>query len=160
MVDKGWIIYDPAQVYAMWFHDAVYSPLRDDNETESAYMAFEYLSSIMGIDERTAGETQEIILDTAPPYIALNPKSGIVHDLDFFVFLLNGTLYKQYVAQVREEYKHMPDKVWWGSRLDFLTKFLNREHLFYTPQIIKQEHRAIANIKTEIAQIKQNLGIQ
>jgi predicted metal-dependent HD superfamily phosphohydrolase len=133
---EAYPLHDPVVVgLAIWFHDAVYSALRHDNETKSAEWALAFLQEtnlaparcerVADLIRRTQDHTQP-----QPP-----------HDADLLLFLdadlsilgAPETAYWDYARQVRREYRLVPDLLYLPGRRQVLAKLLAAPVLYYTP---------------------------
>lgn len=119
---------------AVWFHDAVYDPLRDDNETRSAELASEFLAKTTLSDsqqqrvafliERTKDHTQTQPGDDTDLQLFLDADLGILGTAE-----IN---YWQYARQIRQEYRLVPDTLYKKGRSKVLEKLLNTPVLYRT----------------------------
>jgi predicted metal-dependent HD superfamily phosphohydrolase len=133
---EAYPLHDPVVVgLAIWFHDAVYSALRHDNETKSAEWALAFLQEtnlaparcerVADLIRRTQDHTQP-----QPP-----------HDADLLLFLdadlsilgAPETAYWDYARQVRREYRLVPDLLYRPGRSQVLAKLLAAPVLYHTP---------------------------
>mmetsp|Transcript_7126 Transcript_7126/g.14007 ORF Transcript_7126/g.14007 Transcript_7126/m.14007 type:complete len:121 (-) Transcript_7126:138-500(-) len=59
--------------------------------------------------------------------------------------------YRRYMAEVRQEFKHIPEFIWCAARPGFLSKTLEEKAIFSTSQYHKKlESKARENIAREI----------
>ncbi|MEP9388233.1 hypothetical protein [Mesorhizobium sp. KR9-304] len=148
---------DPQAVEAaIWFHDAVYDSRRGDNETRSAALAAEKLSSrteptrlsrIMAMIEATATHALPALGDAAATRDAT-----FFLDMDLSILGAPKNAFDSYEAAVRREYAWVDDKAWRTGRTAVLRKFLARPAIFHT-QAFRQRFEAEArkNIARSIA---------
>lgn len=119
---------------AVWFHDAVYDPLRDDNETRSAELASEFLAKttlsesrqqqVAFLIERTKDHTQTQPDDDTDLQLFLDADLGILGaaEIDYW----------QYARQIRQEYRLVPDFLYRKGRSKVLERLLNTPVLYRT----------------------------
>jgi predicted metal-dependent HD superfamily phosphohydrolase len=139
---------------AIWFHDAVYSPLRKDNERKSADMAYHWLQSV-GIAETTAQSVQRFILATQNHTLrSYEPDLAFFLDFDLAILASPPEAYKSYTEKIRKEYQLVPSLLYRKGRKKALTNFLERNHIYHSSIFIqKYEAQARANIQREIASL-------
>ncbi|OUJ75627.1 hypothetical protein BXP70_03505 [Hymenobacter crusticola] len=131
----GAALHDPEVVkLAIWFHDVVYSSLRDDNEARSAAFAKEFLSKtnlsaercnrVAYLIERTKDHTQ--------PQPAADSDLLYFLDADLQILGAPEADYWQYARQVRQEYRLVPDFMYRRGRRKVLEKMLGAAQLYQT----------------------------
>ncbi|MDX2283720.1 MAG: hypothetical protein NW241_06135 [Bacteroidia bacterium] len=137
-----WEDRDSAEL-AAWFHDAVYDPLRPDNEAQSARMAGEQLAA-WGLPPARLARIQRLILatrhlDEAPE----DPDEALLRDLDLAV--LGGTpdAYQAYAGAIRREYSVVPEAAYRAGRSQVLARFLARTAIYRT-QACQDRYEAAA----------------
>ena len=138
---------------AVWFHDAVYNPLRDDNETRSAELALDFLvettlsserqQRVAFLIERTKDHTQPQPPDDTDLHLFLDADLGIL-----------GTSeadYWEYARQVRQEYRLVPDILYRRGRRKVLEKLLTTPVLYQT-EVYRNQLDAAArrNLQAEL----------
>lgn len=119
---------------AVWFHDAVYDPLRSDNETRSAELASAFLA------ETTLSESRQrqvaCLIERTKDHTQTQPDDDT--DLQLFLDADLGILgasedeYWQYARQVRQEYQLVPDLLYRPGRSKVLEKLLTTPVLYRT----------------------------
>jgi predicted metal-dependent HD superfamily phosphohydrolase len=147
-------LHDPEVVgLAVWFHDAVYDPLRTDNEAKSAEWALAFLQEttleparrerVADLIRRTQDHTQP-----QPP-----------HDTDLLLFLdadlsilgAPAAAYWAYAHQIRREYQAVPEQLYRTGRGQVLAKMLAAPVLFHTPALLDElDAQARHNLQAEI----------
>ncbi|UPL48584.1 HD domain-containing protein [Hymenobacter sublimis] len=125
----------PVVQLAIWFHDAVYNPLRADNEARSADLALEFLQRttlsaerrqrVAFLIERTKDHTQ--------PQPAADSDLLLFLDADLQILGAPEADYWQYARQVRQEYRLVPDFMYRRGRRKVLEKLLSAATLYHTP---------------------------
>lgn len=131
-------LHDPVAVeLAVWFHDAVYDPLRPDNEAQSAEWALAFLQETTlapARRERVADFIRRTQDHTRP-----QPP----HDADLLLFLdadlsilgAPEAAYWAYARQIRHEYQAVPEAAYRAGRSQVLAKMLAAPVLFRTPAL-------------------------
>jgi len=143
---------DPALAeLALWFHDAVYDPARDDNEPASAALArTEALAT--GLAAATAGRLHALVLATRHESTPADRDEAVVVDADLAILGAPPARFDRYQRQVREEYAWVPEPVYRNTRRALLLRLLQRPALFHTPAFVERyEARARANLERAIA---------
>ena len=143
-----------ATVAAAFFHDAVYDPMRHDNEAESAAMAQRALDEI-GWDDARCRRVADLVLATAGHDVAgVDPETAVLLAADLAVLAAEPSRYADYATAVRREYAHVDDAAWRTGRAAVLRTLLDRAHLF-APELglDEWERRARANVTSELASL-------
>lgn len=136
---------------AIWFHDAIYDPTRNDNEAESARLAIERLSA-----ERAApafiAEVDRLIRLTAGHSVAEDDAIGArLVSIDLSILGAEPERYDAYARAIREEYAHVPEPAWRAGRAAVMQRFLDSPRLFPDPDFAARlDAPARANIRREI----------
>ncbi|MFL6054163.1 MAG: metal-dependent phosphohydrolase [Actinoallomurus sp.] len=136
---------------AAWFHDAVYQPLRTDNEERSAVLAERMLADT-DLPPETVAEVARLVRMTA----AHDPEPGdrngaVLGDADLAILAADPERYAAYAAAVREEYAAVPDEAFRHGRADVLRALLDAPALFRTtPGRERWETAARHNLRTEL----------
>lgn len=149
---------EPAVVnLAIWYHDAIYSSLRKDNESRSAALALKQLAAI-GVPEAALHKISQLILQTAKHHGALLLKdSDLLWFLDFDLSILGSEpqVYQRYAQKIRQEYRLVPDILYRRGRSEVLRSMLQSEYLYYTPAFRRtHERNARNNLLNELRQWK------
>jgi len=122
----------PAEVeLALWFHDAVYDPQRDDNEARSAQWARASIDQA-GCDPAVGERVSALVLATRSHAASTDPDTQLVLDIDLAVLGASPARFDEYEAQVRAEYAHVSDADWRAGRSRLLQRFLDRPRLYLT----------------------------
>lgn len=140
---------------AIFFHDAIYDPARQDNEARSAAL----LRTCAGAaaDSELLSLSEAMIRATADHAPQADPAVRLMLDLDLAILGAPRPDYETYVAAVRREYAAVPDPVWRVGRALVLERFLARPHLFQTDSFRDRfETGARANLATEAAALKRD----
>lgn len=140
--------------FALWFHDAISDPARDDNEARSAELARSWLTEqhlacadeVADLIEMTAGHRQP---DRS------RRSATVVHDVDLAILGATADDYDRYVDAIRLEFGHLDDRTFRSGRRAVLEGFLAMEPIFVTAELAPVlESRARANIARELDQLR------
>tara|TARA_B100000953_G_scaffold184307_1_gene151711 strand:+ start:140 stop:808 length:669 start_codon:yes stop_codon:yes gene_type:complete len=140
--------------FAIWFHDFVYDPKLESNESQSAEIAYRWLQKL---DIANPVHVQELIRSTAD---YLRPPQGgfayrILHDVDLAILASEDEIYRRYEKGIREEYEHLSDQEFFPARKKFLHGLLERRPLFALEAFEHQwERKARLNIRQELKRIE------
>jgi predicted metal-dependent HD superfamily phosphohydrolase len=146
----------PAEVeLALWFHDAVYDPKRQDNEQRSADWARESVHAA-GCSSAVGGRVAALVLATAAHEApADDPDLQLLLDIDLAILGAGPARFAEYEQQVRAEYAHVPEADWRAGRARLLAGFLARPRIYTTPPFHDAlEERARANLTQAIAALR------
>lgn len=115
---------------AVWFHDAVYDPTRNDNEAQSAALAVRVLAD-EGWTQADIAEVERLILLTAGHSVkGGDPLGARLISIDLSILGAEPTRYEAYAAAIRREYAHVPEALYVAGRAMILQRFLDAPVLF------------------------------
>ena len=143
----------PAEVeMALWFHDAVYDPRRDDNEQRSADWARDSIRAA-GCDEQVAERVHALVIATKSRAAeGDDPDTQLLVDIDLAILGSAPARFDEYEQQVRREYGHVSDEAWREGRAKVLRSFLARPRIYATDAYRDAlEARARENLSSSIA---------
>jgi|SRR6476661_931586 len=139
---------------AAWFHDAVYEPLRSDNEALSAKWARTFLRE-SGLEperqQRVAFLIERTQDHTLPQPLA---DADLLYflDADLSVLGVPAADYWAYARQVRREYAVVPGAQYRAGRSQVLARLLAAPELFRTPVLrAALDVPARRNLQAELA---------
>ncbi|SNC75786.1 Predicted metal-dependent phosphohydrolase, HD superfamily [Hymenobacter gelipurpurascens] len=138
---------------AIWFHDAVYSTRRDDNEKRSAALALEFLGHTSLSEQRRQRVAYliERTKDHTQPQPATDSDLHFFLDADLQILGAPEADYWQYARQVRQEYRFAPDFMYRRGRRKVLEKLLNCPLLYQTALFRdKLDAQARRNLQAEL----------
>lgn len=146
---------NPAEiVVALWFHDAVYDTTRHDNEERSAAWAGECLSAAHVAPQVTA-RVQELIMATRHNAVPTEADAILMVDVDLAILGAPPARFAEYEAQIRDEYRHVPEDLFAVARVAILRSFLQRERIFQTPALFDMlEQQACRNMEDSLSALK------
>eukprot|EP00760_Papus_ankaliazontas_P031658 PhM_4_TR5388/c0_g1_i1/m.8999 len=151
----------PRHVYlSIYFHDAVYDPIRKDNEDMSAVMFRQYadeiflaeaekdlvIKYIMATQHHTNVELEEVAADMWLGYFL---------DMDLAILASDyAERYVEYTEQVRKEYSHFSDANFRSGRRAFLEAFVKEPRLYKTDFFHEKcDAQSRQNMRNEIASL-------
>jgi len=135
----------PAAAIALWFHDAIYDPQRNDNEERSAAWA----KTVLG-KGALADQVEKMILATKQGVPTIDVFERTVADIDLAILAAPEPRYSEYEAQLRREYAYLDDAAYRAGRFTLLRSFSDRVYLFGSPEFRNLETRARKNIERSI----------
>lgn len=138
---------------AIWFHDAVYSTRREDNEARSAALAQEFLGHSTLSEERRQRVAYliERTKDHTQPQPATDSDLHFFLDADLQILGAPEADYWQYARQIRQEYRMAPDFLYRRGRRKVLEKLLAAPVLYQTTFFRdKLDAQARRNLQAEL----------
>lgn len=140
---------------AIWFHDAIYDPARDDNEAQSAELARTELVAI-GWPADAVERVATLVLATrhndAPPD---DPDAWLFLDLDLSVLGQGPATYAAYADAIRAEYAFVDAQRYREGRCQVLARLLARDPIYRTPVLRNAwEIAARANLGEELQRLR------
>ena len=139
------------QIYAIWYHDAIYNPRSDTNEEDSAALATDALLSI-GWDEARTERVARMVLDTKMHEPTV-PGSAEVIDLDLSSLASDWPTYRRNGDNIRREYHWVAEDKYAAGTREFLTTLLAREQIFTTEWGAQFEAKAKENMRRALAEM-------
>ena len=144
----------PAEVdLALWFHDAIYDPLRSDNELRSAQWLDE-VARDSGLDDETRRRLYDLVMVTRHDSAPQSVDEAVLVDTDLAILGASFERFEEYDQQIRREYLHVPMPVYGPKRRLILEGFLMRERIYTTaPYFDAFEQQARANLARAIGRL-------
>lgn len=140
----------PAILFAVLYHDIVYSALSSDNEEKSALLAQKRLTSLH-VSPVTINSCIDHILATKNHEQSKDADTSFFVDADLSILGANATVYELYAAQIRKEFSFYPNLIYNNGRKKVLQRFLQMPVIFKTQHFQdKYESQARANIAQEL----------
>ncbi len=138
---------------ALWFHDAIYEPLRHDNEQLSGDWArMSVLQAGLGIS--LADRIFHLVLATKHDSLPEEGDTKILVDIDLAILGAAPQRFFEYEQQIRAEYKVVPEAIFNTKRAELLQQLLARPTLFNTDAFISRyESQARANLAQAISSL-------
>jgi len=143
----------PAEVeLALWFHDAVYDPVRDDNEERSAAWA---RASVLaaGCEAEVAQRVAALVLATKGHRAeGDDADTALLLDIDLAILGTSYGRFGEYGRQIRAEYAHVDEAAFRAGRRRVLESFLQRPRIYLTEAFHDAlEPRARENLQRALA---------
>ncbi|MFM9847783.1 MAG: phosphohydrolase [Hyphomicrobiaceae bacterium] len=141
----------------IYFHDAVYDPLRSDNEAASAALAGRRLTTLK-LPAGLVAKVERYILATrhdAGGWLPDDADLALLLDLDLSILAAERSVYANYAEAIRSEYGMYPDDVYRAGRRKVLSAFLARPQIYGTPALkTLWEASARDNLAREIGELE------
>lgn len=147
-----------AVALSIFFHDWVYDPQRNDNETESVRIFAEFAQAVnltAPLTERVMHFIERTITHTLPDVgHAEDGDLALFLDFDLEVLSRQTDDYDRYARQIRREYSHVADNEYRKARAQVLKGFLKRERLYFSDRFFEsREGAARRNLEWEISSL-------
>jgi predicted metal-dependent HD superfamily phosphohydrolase len=141
--------------WAIWYHDAVYDPKKQDNEEKSAALAVKELR-LLGLPAEKIIQVEAMVLATKThEFENLTSDGALFVDVDMSILGVAPSIYAQYTRLVREEYEWVPWKEFNEGRQKLLEGWLDRWHIYNTEVMCDRlEVQARENIAKELALLR------
>jgi predicted metal-dependent HD superfamily phosphohydrolase len=141
---------DAVIALAIWFHDAVYSPLEGGNELASADLAVERLGG-MGAGEALRRRVHRLIMVTTHDAAPEDLDEAVMIDVDLAILGSEPSAFEVYEANIRREYRWVPGPLFRRKRRAILEGFLAQPTIYHTEPFRRRfEDAARANLAAAI----------
>ena len=127
---------------AIFYHDIIYTVSRKDNEEKSADLAMDCLKPL-GLKQGQLDDIHHLILATKAHELSEDSDANFLLDLDLMTLGKDRETYKEYVKNIRKEYKMYPDFFYKPGRKKVLKHFLAMESIYKTV-LFQESHEAQA----------------
>lgn len=119
---------------AIWFHDAVYTPVSGKNEEKSVQLMHTMLYNECGVSYRVRKHIDHLIMATKHKndYTPFLLDEMFFLDIDMSILGESEEVYNKYSAGIRLEYGFIPIAIYQEKRSEVLRGFLGRENIYYT----------------------------
>jgi predicted metal-dependent HD superfamily phosphohydrolase len=142
-------VHAPEIELALWFHDAVYDPHKQDNEALSA--AWARSSAVAAaLPNESCDRIYELVQATASHSRPRTTDEALLIDIDLSILGAPPARFAEYEQGIRDEYNWVPEVIFAAKRRTILNRFLERETIFHTRYFIERYER----------QARVNLGAQ
>ena len=113
---------------SLWFHDAIYSTWRGNNEARSAALAAALMEKKAppGLVERITS----VVLATRHQNTELTGDTALVVDIDLAILGKSPGIYQEFERNVRREYWWVPRGRYVTARCAILESFLKRKSIY------------------------------
>ncbi len=133
---------------AVFFHDVVYDPARDDNEERSALALRDRLDGL--VPAPVLARAEAMVLATRRHEETGEPDADLFLDLDSSILAAPRPEYARYAKGVRREYVPVyGEAAYRRGRLVFLRTTLARGRVFLTERFRGRDSAALANMTRE-----------
>ncbi|TSC82815.1 MAG: N-methyl-D-aspartate receptor NMDAR2C subunit [Parcubacteria group bacterium Gr01-1014_19] len=146
---------NPTEVeFALWFHDAVYDPMKKDNEEQSVLFALE-IGRECGVSEDFLQRVGALIMETKHSSIPDNDDGQLIVDIDLAILGQPDEAFDKYEENIRKEYSFVPEDVFKVRQAEILQSFLDRPSIYYI-EFFRQKYEAQArrNLQRSIQKLK------
>jgi predicted metal-dependent HD superfamily phosphohydrolase len=143
---------------AVWYHDAVYDPRRQDNELESARLA-RRAGDELGLSAALLDEVEALIRLTNHRRVSEGDRPGaedarLFVDIDLAVLGRGRRAFAAYEAAIRREYGFVGDREYRRRRRALLKEFLERPYVYASPYFRRRcETRARRNLTDALVRL-------
>lgn len=138
---------------ALWFHDAICNTHAKDNESRSAALASSVLTEQAASPEIVC-RVRELILATAYQSSPHGIDAKMLVDVDLGILAAPPERFAEYEAQIRAEYRWMPEAAYRAGRQEVLQGFLRRSSVFNLTNL-STEQQARRNLERALAALAQ-----
>jgi predicted metal-dependent HD superfamily phosphohydrolase len=129
---------------AIWYHDIVYVPGRDDNEDRSIEAALWSLPHDPDIEPVIA------LINVTRWHEATTPDGFLMCDLDLSILGDSPAVFDRFEAEIRQEFQTVPEPEYRLKRSAVLRGFLKRPRIFRTDGFADREGPARENIRRSL----------
>ena len=136
---------------ALFFHDAIYDPMRSDNEARSAELMRTSMrdAALESIDRIAQA------IEATRTHVADDPDVALVLDIDLSILGADAETYDAFEHAIRAEYAHVPLDAFVAGRTAILTGFDVRAPIFHhAPLRDALERIAHANLRRTIEALR------
>jgi predicted metal-dependent HD superfamily phosphohydrolase len=117
---------------ALFYHDAIYEPLKKGNEVRSAALLMAE-GERAGIDESVLKKAGMMILATDHDgCLEVTQQGCAVVDADLSILGAEDIVFNRYEDAIREEFGSVPDVTFAAGRVKVMQRFLDRDVIFLT----------------------------
>lgn len=137
-------------VFAVFYHDAVYNTIKQDNEEKSAQLAEKELTRI-GYPAHRIQRCKQHILATKRHESGTDTDTNLFTDADLSVLGADWDTYAVYYRNIRKEYAIYPDMLYNPGRKKVLQHFLAMDTIYKTAVYRdRYEQKAKENLQREL----------
>lgn len=151
-------------VWAILFHDIVYSTSLRDNEEQSASLAIQEIPNYAINDNydlrNIAGLIRLTALHGKISDRSLSEDAKLFLDCDMSILGSEPSRFEEYCIAIREEYNHVPDALFHKGRTAFFHNLLRTEAIYHSQFFYsKFEQLARKNIKNWLKSQEEGNGV-
>jgi predicted metal-dependent HD superfamily phosphohydrolase len=133
-------IHAPEIELALWFHDAVYDPHKQNNEELSATWA-RSAAAAAALPDDCCNRIRDLVQITASHSLPRTNDEALLIDIDLSILGASPDRFEEYERGIRHEYSWVPSLIFAAKRRSILDKFLQRETIFHTQHFIERYER-------------------
>lgn len=150
-----YLAHNPSAVeFALWYHDIVYDPRRQDNESVSA-LVLSFVMAEIKVPVAFTSQVVEHIHATKHDGVAKKEDSKLVVDIDLSILGQPEDVFNEYEDQVHFEYSWVPEEAFRKGRGTILQQFLDRPSIYQTKHFQeKYEQSARGNLARSIKKLQ------
>lgn len=138
---------------ATWYHDAVYDSKSKSNESDSAEMMKQDMAAL-SLPEDLINSVYRLIMTTVKHQRETHSEDeSLFLDADLSILSRPEHVYAVYCSNIRKEYSWVPEEDYRKGRRAVLQNFLSRERIYFSKEMVGNEHLARENIENEISQL-------
>ncbi len=138
---------------ALWFHDVIYSPVKKDNEDQSAVFACSALTAL-GESEQVIDSVKHLIILTKHPSDPKELHEKYLIDIDLSILGSSEHVYEGYERWIRKEYSKVPAILYKRGRKKVLGSFLDQPKIYSTELFYeKYEVNARSNLENALCRL-------
>jgi predicted metal-dependent HD superfamily phosphohydrolase len=147
-------ITDDAVIFAVFYHDFIYNPLKSDNEEKSARYALRELRRF-SISEEVLADVSLLILATKKHEQAADERTNAFIDADLSILGGEPEQYIKYSQLIRKEYSLVPDLIYKPGRRKVISYFLEMPFIYKTIRFRAElEYKARKNLREELGTLQ------
>ena len=148
----------PALELAIWYHDVIYDPRANDNESASAVNFQMQLGSQLPAE--LSADVARLILatDHRRKRTSLADESLLI-DIDLSILAAQREVYESYQVAIRQEYSFVPEEAYAVGRSAVLSHFLSSP-IFTNEPFATLEETAVENITRELSLWQNTTGLR
>ncbi len=140
--------------FALWYHDAIYSPQANDDEERSAQLVYNICLN-KKFSKEFAKDARELVLVTKHNFIPKGLDAKFMVDIDLSILGKPSLEFEDYEKKIRKEYFWVTENEFRQGRRTILQKFLKRESIYLT-DFFKDKYEILArsNLERSIENLK------
>jgi len=136
--------------FSIWFHDSIYEPLKNDNESKSADWAIHFLQQI-NFPAGRIEKVKDYILATKTHESNGENDLNLFLDFDLSILGSDEMIYDVYARQIRQEYHFYPNFLYNRGRKKVLQELLAKDRIYITDDFFERiEAQARINMQREL----------
>ena len=136
---------------ALFYHDIIYDPSRQDNELKSAVFLEQAYAKLL--PSGLIARIYQLIIMTASHELIdqTDTDAAYLLDMDLSILASDWLQYEQYAQAIRREYAHVTNADYRSGRTSVLAGLLTHPRLYLTDYYQRLEQQARQNISRELA---------